>query len=146
MMEAQYKTKTGIFIKRTDVETPKDLFKWFAGIQEIFEAESECGCCKSQDIKFRVRTIDEYDFYELHCQCGARFQFGQNKGTAGTLFPKRDGPNGGWAYYEGAAQAAETKVVAPPPVKAIPAAVPATQVRRQPTPATPAAPRTARPQ
>ena len=120
-MEAQYKTTNGRLLIKVDAETPKELFKRIAGVQEVFEAEHECGCCHSKDIQFRVRTVEENDFYELKCcDCGARFQYGQNK-KGGGLFPKRRDEagaflqNNGWAKYQAAtaATAATASVSAP---------------------------------
>lgn len=104
-MEAQYKTKDGRLFIKIDAETPKELFKRIASVQEVFEAEAACGCCQSKEIRFQVRTVDKNDYYELKCSCGARFQFGQNK-EGGSLFPKRRDeavaalPNNGWAKYQ----------------------------------------------
>jgi hypothetical protein len=76
-----------------------------AAAQEVFESESECGCCHAKELRFRVRVVDENEFYELACSCGARFEFGQHK-KGGSLFPKRraeDGtalPNRGWSKWE----------------------------------------------
>ena len=105
-MEAQLKLASGKLIFKVNGETPKDLFKSIAALQEVFEAESACGCCQSDDIRFQARQVDDYDFYEMVCRsCFARFQFGQAK-KGGGLFPKRkdeDGnylPNNGWARYQ----------------------------------------------
>ena len=102
-MEAQYKTRDGRLIFKVDAENQKEIFKQIAVTQEVFEAETECGCCHSKEIRFRVRTVDKHDFYEVACgACGARFEFGQHK-NGRSLFPKRraeDGtllPNRGWA-------------------------------------------------
>lgn len=110
-MEAQYRTRDGRLVFKVDAESQKDIFKHIAVTQEVFEAEAECGCCHSKEIRFRVRTVDKHDFYEVACgACGARFEFGQHK-NGGSLFPKRraeDGtmlPNRGWAKWETAVQA-----------------------------------------
>jgi len=114
-MEAQIKSADGRMIFKLEGDTVKTLFKAIAGVQEVFTRETHCGCCKSHDIHFRVRTIDENDFYELACgDCGARFEFGQNK-KGGGLFPKRKDENGkplangGWGKY-----VAPTVMAAPP--------------------------------
>ena len=107
-MEAQYRTRDGRILIKVEAEHQKSLFKGLAAVQEVFEAEAECGCCQSKELKFRVRVVDENEFYELACSCGARFEFGQHK-KGGSLFPKRraeDGtalPNRGWAKWEAAA-------------------------------------------
>ena len=104
-MEAQYKTRNGSLILKVEGETQKDIFRELARAQETFEAESECGICKSTQIRYRVRTVDENEYFELQCcACGARFEFGQHK-KGGSLFPKRRGENGplpnkGWSKWE----------------------------------------------
>ena len=103
-MEAQYKTQDGHLILKVEGETQKDIFRELARAQETFEAESECGICKSTQIKFRVRTVDDNEYFELQCVCGAKFAFGQHK-KGGSLFPKRQGENGplpnrGWSKWE----------------------------------------------
>ena len=107
-MKAHYRTASGRITFEIEGETPKDLFKKVAGLQEVFEAETTCGCCEGKDIRFQVRTVEDNDYFELVCQdinCRARFQFGQNK-KGGGLFPKRRDEsgwlaNGGWSKWEG---------------------------------------------
>jgi hypothetical protein len=86
-------------------EKQKDVFMELARFQEVFE-HSKCGKCGSDDVRFVVRSVDDNEFYEIHCQnCRARLAFGQHKGKEGTLFPRRkDGennwlPNNGWVKY-----------------------------------------------
>lgn len=104
-MEAHYKSRKGNLVLKVEGETQKDLFRELARAQEIFEAESECGLCQSADIRFRVRTIEDNEYFELACACGATFAFGQHK-KGGGLFPKRKGENGkilpshGWSKWE----------------------------------------------
>lgn len=107
-MKAQYKTASGRLMFEVTGETAKAVFREIALIQEVFDAERVCGCCKGTDIRFLARQVDDYDFYELACEaqgCRARFSFGQAK-KGGALFPKRkdeDGnwlPNNGWSKYE----------------------------------------------
>lgn len=108
-MEAQYKTRNGRLLIKVEGETQKALFKELAAAQEVFEAESDCGCCKSTDIHFRVREVDGNEYYELVCTtCGAVFSFGQHKKN-NTLFPKRRSddhalPNRGWIKRENGRQ------------------------------------------
>ena len=104
-MKAHYRTANGRITFEVQAETVKALFKEIAGIQEVFDADTDCGCCKSSAIHFQARQVDNYDFYELVClDCRARFQFGQAK-KGGALFPKRkdeDGkllPNRGWSKF-----------------------------------------------
>ncbi len=104
-MKALYRTKDGRIQFEVQAENVKGVFKEIAAIQEIFDAEKECGYCKSNDIRLQHRNVDDNDFFELTCNgCGARFQFGQNK-KGGGLFPKRRSengplPDGGWAKFK----------------------------------------------
>ena len=104
-MKAEYTSSNGRLKFAVEGATPKDLFSELAGIQEVFDAESRCGCCQSDDLHYRVRVAQKYEFYELVCMgCNARFAFGQSKDLK-NLFPKRrdDGknlPHGGWSKYD----------------------------------------------
>lgn len=50
-------------------------------------ARNVCGKCKSQNIKMRVREVDDNKFYEKVCKdCHARLSYGVNKGKGKTLF------------------------------------------------------------
>jgi hypothetical protein len=106
VIEAQYKTASGRLVIKVQGENQKELFRQLSMVQDVFEADDSCGCCNSKNIRFRVRTHEGMDFYELLCQdCGAQFAFGQHK-TGGTLFPKRRSdsgeelPNRGWARFQ----------------------------------------------
>ncbi len=106
-MEAQLKTAGGRLLIKLDAPNTKELFKAIASVDEVFNSESACGICNSTDIRFVVRTVEENDYFELRCKCGARFQFGQSK-KGGNLFPKRKDesgylPHGGWAKYSSSA-------------------------------------------
>lgn len=86
-------------------EDAMDLFRQVANIQDVFEAETKCGCCQSQNIRYGFREVDAFKYYDLGCRdCGAQFKFGQRK--QGGLFPKRKDDqgkplaNGGWAKWE----------------------------------------------
>lgn len=105
-MKAHYNTADGRIGFEITGDTVKALFKEIAAIQEVFDAESSCGCCGKTNLRFLARKVDKFDFYELACQdCHARFAFGQNL-EGGALFPKRkdkDGewlPNRGWAKFQ----------------------------------------------
>lgn len=110
--KAHYRTGNGRLVFEIIGDTAKDVFEGIAGVQEIFEADSKCGCCGSQDIGFRVRETSkgakQFKFYELSCNapgCRARFEFGQSTDMK-NLFPKRKDeagnykPNRGWAKYQ----------------------------------------------
>lgn len=107
-MKAHYRTENGRITFELSGETAKDLFSSIAAIQEVFEADIFCGCCNESALRFVVRKVDDFDFYELRCltpKCHAKLAFGQAK-KGGGLFPKRkdkDGnwlPNGGWEKYQ----------------------------------------------
>lgn len=117
-----------------EAESQKALFKKLAMVQEIFAADDSCGCCNGQNIIYRTRNWEGYDYYELHCQdCHAELKFGQRR-EGGGLFPKRKDdqtmewlPNRGWSIYQGTngnghqdyedtrPQAAQPRQAAPPP-------------------------------
>jgi hypothetical protein len=105
-MKVRYTSANGQLVFDVEAETAKQLFSQLGSIQDIFEAETECGCCHSSDIRFSFRVIDKFAFYELACRkCGAQFKFGQRK-DGDDLFPKRkdeDGrllANGGWSKWQ----------------------------------------------
>jgi hypothetical protein len=106
-MKAHYKSANGRLVFEVEGGTQKDLFENIASLQEVFEADSTCGCCRGTDIRFNVRKVDAFTYYEYRCtnpQCRAQLSFGQNK-VGGGLFPKRMGDNGplpnrGWSVYQ----------------------------------------------
>jgi hypothetical protein len=88
-MKVQVKVAPRVFVE-ADGKTQTEIFESLASLQEVFGSFSTCGKCKSDDLRFVVRTDNEDNkYYELHCRkCFARLAFGQNKGEkAGTLFP-----------------------------------------------------------
>ena len=106
-MKAHYRTANGRITIEVEGGTQKELFKAVADVQEVFDADARCGDCQSADIAFRVREVDDNQYYELHCRnCQARLSFGQHK-QGGTLFAKRVDdqknplPKGGWRKYTG---------------------------------------------
>ncbi len=107
-MKAHLTIAGGSLTFELTAETPKDLFEQISSVQEVFEAETSCGCCDGDELRFLARQVDDFKFYEIACQnpdCRARFAFGQAK-KGGGLFPKRkdeDGnwlPNRGWSKYQ----------------------------------------------
>lgn len=111
-MEIQHKCRNGQTVLKVSGDNQKALFRELADAVEVFDAEDECGCCKSKSIRPRVREVDGNEFYELVCRsCGARFEFGQHRKN-NTLFPKRQAgdssqlPNRGWAKRDAAAATA----------------------------------------
>ena len=106
-MEAQYKTANGRMTIKLDAQDIKGLFRQLSALQGAFEAESECGLCKSKEIIYNVRVHDENEYFELICTaCGAQFGFGQHK-KGGSIFAKRKDENGkplparGWYKWTG---------------------------------------------
>lgn len=97
------KIKAGNLVFELDASDERGLFEKLAHIQEIFD--NKCGKCKSENIKFVVRNVDENKYYEGSCtDCYARLSYGCHK-KGGTLFPKRKDnegnylPDGGWLKW-----------------------------------------------
>ncbi len=100
------KLKAGGLLFEVDYKDEKSFFEEIAHIQEVFD--QTCGKCGNPDIKFVVRKVEKYKFYEFRCKsksCGARLSFGSHE-EGGTLFPKRkdeDGnylPDQGWTKWD----------------------------------------------
>ena len=108
-MKAHYKTADGRIQFEVSADLPKQIFEQIAAVQELFEADTECGLCHGKEgkgLRFVVREVDDNKYYELRClQCFARLQFGQNK-KGGGLFAKRKDKEGnrlehrGWEKWE----------------------------------------------
>lgn len=103
-MKAHYRTANGRITFEIEGGSQKELFEGISLLQEVFEADSTCGVCNSPEIRFRVRKVDTYVYYEYHCKCGARLSFGQSKDMK-SLFPKRKDDSGwlpdrGWSKYQ----------------------------------------------
>jgi formate dehydrogenase assembly factor FdhD len=94
-MKVNYTTASGRLSVELEGKTQKDIFSGLASFQEVFE-ETSCGKCRSESIKYMVRTVDKYTYYELRCNdCRAKLIFGQHTEN-GTLFPKRKDEEGNW--------------------------------------------------
>lgn len=108
-MKASYRTQDGRMTFEVSGDTPKQIWEQVAAVQELFEADSECGLCHSKEgkgLRFVAREYDDNKYYELRClQCFARLSFGQHK-KGGGLFAKRKDKDGnrlehrGWEKYE----------------------------------------------
>jgi hypothetical protein len=99
MIEATYKTMRGNLLLKVSGETVKAVFKEIAHVAEVFDADTECGLCHSTDLRYRTRTIDGNDYFELSClSCGGALKFGQHK-TGGTLFANRGEGENGWTRF-----------------------------------------------
>ena len=105
MLRARYTTKAGDLSIEIEGKDVKDLFMQVAMIQDAFDAETQCGLCASEDLRYQVRVVGKYTYYEQICRkCGAKFAFGQHQGDKGTLFPRRKDkekvlPNRGWTKW-----------------------------------------------
>lgn len=101
MMEAQIKALSGRVTIKVQGEDAKALFRELSSAMEVFSADDTCGICGSSDLRYNVRTVDSYVFYELRCVCSASLPFGVRKDGSG-LFPKRsgEGTERGWSRYE----------------------------------------------
>lgn len=93
-MKTQY--KSGNFVVEFEFETQTGLVEQIAAFEEVF-ANTKCGKCGSENVKWVVRTDKEDNkYYELRCQdCGAKLAFGCNK-KGGGLFPKKKDAEGNW--------------------------------------------------
>lgn len=102
-MKIHYTSANGRIRAELEGESQKDVFQEISKFQEIFE-EDACGKCKSQSLRYVVRTVDDNNYYELRCNdCAAKLAFGVHK-KGGGLFPKRkDGdkwlPDNGWLKW-----------------------------------------------
>lgn len=66
----------------------KAVFKGVAEAQELF-SDSCCGACKSDNIKYQVREVEDNQFYEIVCNdCYSKLSYGHAK-TGGKMYPKR---------------------------------------------------------
>lgn len=98
--------------------TGAEVFKQLSEFSETFQ-DSCCGACKSENIDYVVRKVEDNEFYEMVCrnsQCRAKLSFGHSKADS-KLYPKRvvtdnkgkavkdvNGkaqylPNNGWTVY-----------------------------------------------
>lgn len=94
-MKVTYQTRNAKLKVEFDSDSQRDLFEEISKFQEVFE-EDTCGKCKSENIRFVVRNIDDNLYYELRCaDCGAKLAFGAAK-KGGGLFPKRKDNDNNW--------------------------------------------------
>lgn len=73
-----------------DGTSPEEIFDQLAEVTTVFE-DSQCGACKSKDIKYVVRKVGKYTYREMHCKdmkCRARLTFGKSEDTQ-NLYPRR---------------------------------------------------------
>lgn len=117
-MKLEYRTADGRMKVELSGDSQRDLFKELASFQEVFEG-TECSAVidnklhASNKTVFRVREVDDNEYYELVClDPGPLFLYkkllGQNK-KGGGLFPKWPDKNdpdivvglNGWFKYVG---------------------------------------------
>ena len=92
-MKFNYTCKNHRLIVEIEAGTARDAFKQLAEGQEVFD-EAKCGSCKSDDLCYRVRTVEGNDYFEVFCRaCTAKLSYGQHK-VGGGLFPKRKNESG----------------------------------------------------
>lgn len=113
-MKVVYTLDNGLTVE-LEGKTQTDIWDQLAEFQEVFGdttcvAKIKGEVHKSNKVKFVKRTVDDNDYYELLCVDGSsplfmyKKSFGQHK-KGGTLFPKRDVPEGcipglnGWHKY-----------------------------------------------
>ena len=98
-MKAHLKALGGRITIEVQGETAKELFKELASVQEVFDAANACGMCQSTNLRFNVRVVDSFTFFELRCvDCGGALSYGQRKDMV-NLYPKE------WSRYEQHAEA-----------------------------------------
>lgn len=97
------KIKAGNLVFELELTDDQSMFEKLHHIQEIFD--QSCGKCKSTNIRYVVREVDENKYYECRCtDCFARLSFGCNK-KGKTIFPKRKDdqgnylPDSGWVRW-----------------------------------------------
>lgn len=121
-MTFTYDLTTGHLQATFDTNNFQDVIKHITYLDKVFR-ETECGFCKSPNIRLRVReTTEGYLYYEYICQnpdCRAKLQVHEQQNAAHTMYLKKmeDGqmlPNGGWKKWEGRA-AAEPRDSGPEP-------------------------------
>jgi hypothetical protein len=103
-MKVTYKSKSGRFSVELE-GSQKEIFGEISDFQEVFEND-KCEACGKSNIRFVVRTVEDNEYYEIHCLekgCRAKLAFGQHK-KSDTLFPKRKSESGyldnqGWTKY-----------------------------------------------
>lgn len=94
-MKITYQSNSRRLSVEIEGDKQTDVFGSIAQFQEVFE-EDICQKCKSADVRFVVRTVDDNNYHEIQCnECRAKLAFGQHK-TGGSLFPKRKDKDGGW--------------------------------------------------
>lgn len=98
MNKVTYTSRDGRFVVEFESKSQADLFEQVADFQAVFEQETVCGLCKSNDVTFNVRDVDGSKYFEKKCNkpgCYAALAFHQNK-KGGTLYRQYTDK---WAKY-----------------------------------------------
>jgi hypothetical protein len=117
-VKVTYTIPNGRLAFEMDCSNGKAAFELVARVQELFE-ESDCGCCKSKNLRFTVREHDGNKYYNLRCaDCSAQLDFGQRKDGTGMWMKRTDKdnrplPNRGWYVYSGTTRAATSQPTNP---------------------------------
>ena len=61
-MKVNYTTSNGRISVEIEGDTQVEIFQQLANFQEIF-AETTCGKCESENIRFQVRNVDDNLYY-----------------------------------------------------------------------------------
>ena len=88
-MEVYYRPSPELTIK-IEAKDLEDVFDKLGPVQEVIGSNTECGKCKSTNVRLLHRTTpDKHDVYEIVCQahgCFAKLAIGNG---ADGLFPRR---------------------------------------------------------
>ena len=99
-MIVRYKSPDGRMEIEVECLGLKEMFVNLVPIQELLLEHFTCGKCQSTNVRFSHRVWEENDYYTLKCMdCKAELKMGQRKDGTG-LWPKAEGPDGGWSIYE----------------------------------------------
>lgn len=109
-MQVSYKSADGRFGIVVEARDQQTAFKEIADFQEIFEGAPvviDGVAVPSENIRFRVRTVDKNDFYEKVYVgsnpdlWGYKLELGCSLENKGALFPKRKDKEGNYRKNDG---------------------------------------------
>lgn len=86
-----------------EVNSGKQAFELVAKIAEVFD-ESQCGVCKSENIRPKVNQTDDKTYYKMVCECGAELSLWPTRDGKGLFIGRKDKdknvlPDGGWKVW-----------------------------------------------
>lgn len=99
MNKVTYTSGDGRFVVEFEPKGQTDLFEQLADFQAVFERNTVCGLCKSEDVTFQVRDIDGSKYFEKKCNkpgCFAAISYHQNKKGNTLYYSFKDK----WAKYD----------------------------------------------